>query len=174
MQPMLSCQGSETRYRSGAEWQLASWSNQRNAIFFISFFWIRGHLQHLIMSQMLYWHVFEGYGLYFWFSESKIFVKKITPALKKLKPWQVYVKYSNRVYFVECTRHQAFFKTHAYSANFRIFQATGFQNIGKLNAISNVILFLPSFIPSFLASFICLFSSYWFYCHTNASYDNYL
>ena len=31
-------------------------------------------------------------------------------------------------------------KTHAYSDNFRIFQATGFQNIGKLNAISQVIL----------------------------------
>ena len=37
---------------------------------------------------------------------------------------------------------QAFFKTHAYSHNFRIFQATGFQNIGKLNAISNVILYM--------------------------------
>ena len=67
-------------------------------------------------------------------------LSKHTPALKKLKPWQVYVKYSNRVYFVECTRHQTFFKTHAYHHNFRICQATGFQNIGKLNAISNVIL----------------------------------
>ena len=68
------------------------------------------------------------------------FLSKITPSLKKLTPWQVYVKYSNIVYFVECTRHQAFLKTHPYSHNFRIFQATGFQNIGKLNAISNVIL----------------------------------
>ena len=74
------------------------------------------------------------------FLNQKLLSKIITPALKKLNPWQVYVKYSNRVYFVECTRHQAFFKTHAYSNNFHSFQATGFQNIGKLNAISNVIL----------------------------------
>ena len=73
------------------------------------------------------------------FLNQKIFVKKITPTLKKLMPRQVYVKCSNRVYFVECTRHQAFLKTHAYSHYFHIFQATDFQNIGKLNAISNVI-----------------------------------
>ena len=92
------------------------------------------------MSQMLYYHVFDGYVRKFWFSESKSFCQKITPTLRKLMPWQAYEKCSTRVYFVECTRHQAFLKTHAYSHYFRIFQATGFQKIGKLNAISNVIL----------------------------------
>ena len=52
----------------------------------------------------------------------------------------------NLVYFVECTLHQAFIKTHVFSHGFRIFQATGFQNIGKLNAISNEILSIHVFI----------------------------
>ena len=71
---------------------------------------------------------------------NQFFSSKNYPYPKKLKPWQVCEKCSNKFHFVECARHQAFIKTHAYSHNFRIFQATGFQNIGTLNAISHVIL----------------------------------
>ena len=77
---------------------------------------------------------------------NQIFLSKNYPTLENLKPWQVYVKCSNKIYFVECPRHQAFLKSHAYSHNFRIFQAIGFQNIGKLNAISNVIIFKTSYL----------------------------
>ena len=105
--------------------------DQRNAIFFLFTFNANGATCNIFLSPKCYIGMFlmDMVGKFDILNEN-FFVKNFTPTLKKLKPWQVYVNYSNRVYFVECTRQQAFFKTHAYSHNFRIFQATGFQNIG--------------------------------------------
>ena len=51
-------------------------------------------------------YLMDRFGKFDFFNP-KLLSKKNTPTLKKLMPWQVYVKCSNRVYFVECTRHQA-------------------------------------------------------------------
>ena len=120
--------------------------DQRNAILFYFLFIKTGlpatsyYVPNVILA-CIGWIWLEIFD----FLIQKLCPKRITPTLEKLKPWQVYVKCSNIAYFVECTRHWAFIKTHAYSHNFPIFQATGFQNIGKPNAISNVILLFKHF-----------------------------
>ena len=72
------------------------------------------------MSQMLYWHVFDGY--------------EAMASICKIFNYSLFCWVHKTLDFLQNTCLQT------YSHNFRIFQATGFQNIGKMNAILNEIL----------------------------------
>ena len=83
---------------------------------------------------------FDQYLRKSWFLVSKFFVKKITPAPKKLMLWRVYVKFSIQTCFVVCTGCQASTITHNFRHYLCMFVNAGFQNLGKLNTGMDVLL----------------------------------